>query len=226
MQSPDSLYKPVSTCSLKTFFMNTNTINPDGKTINFPQWQCYIIYVLLLSPFGYSIILLENKNRFFFQALLFFTGWLTFTFFEYISHRFWMHTKEKKHPGKSLQRHMNHHRHPTELKITDGMRNKLLAGNVLLVAAAFAANNYFIAFAGFYTGFVYYCFMHVFLHKRWAKKIFPRLQVSHIHHHCKHPDRCFGISVTWWDTLFNTNIPGDIIISDRVVQFYFGNDDH
>lgn len=192
----------------------------------FSQVLCYVIFLLLLTPFMYSIFLLENKSPLFFQALLFFTGWLTFTFFEYIAHRFWMHGKENKHPGKSLEQHMYHHRHPTELKITSGLRNKLLMINIILIVTAFWLNNYFTFFTGLYTGFVYYCFMHVFLHKPWAKKVFPRLQISHIHHHCKFPDRCFSSCLTWWDRLFRTNVSKDIKISERVVQFYFGNDNH
>lgn len=155
--------------------------------------------------------------------MLFFTGWLTFTFFEYIAHRFWMHSKEKKHPGKSLELHMNHHRHPTEIKITASFRNKLLVGNFLLIVVAVWFNNYFTFFTGLYSGFVYYCFMHVFLHKSWAQKI-PHLQLSHIHHHCKYPDHCFGTCVTWWDKLFNTGVSKEIKISERIVQFYFGNE--
>lgn len=206
--------------------MNTQTINANRKTTNFSQWQCYAIYLMLISPFIYCIIMLENKNRLLFHTLLFFTGWLTFTFLEYIAHRFWMHAKEKKHPGKSLEQHMHHHRHPTELKITAGLRTKLLVGNLLLIAIAFVFDNYLTVFTGFYSGFVYYCFMHVFLHKSWAKKIFPHLQVSHIHHHCKYPDRCFSTCLTWWDKLFNTGVSGKIKIPDRVVQFYFGKYNH
>ena len=206
-------------------------MNPQSMTNNrradfFSQVLCYVIFLLLLTPFMYSIFLLENKSPLFFQALLFFTGWLTFTFFEYIAHRFWMHGKENKHPGKSLEQHMYHHRHPTELKITSGLRNKLLMINIILIVTAFWLNNYFTFFTGLYTGFVYYCFMHVFLHKPWAKKVFPRLQISHIHHHCKFPDRCFSSCLTWWDRLFRTNVSKDIKISERVVQFYFGNDNH
>ena len=206
--------------------MNIQSMSQNRKAGNFLQMQCFVIFMFLLIPFIYGISFLENKSLAFFHTLLFFAGWLTFTFFEYIAHRFWMHGKEKKDPGKSLEQHMHHHRHPTELKITTGMRNKLLFINFLLIAIAAWLNNYFTFFAGLFFGFVYYCFMHVFLHKPWAKKIFPRLQSSHIHHHCKYPDRCFSSCLTWWDRLFRTNVPNEIKISERVVQFYFGNNHH
>ena len=206
--------------------MKSSTFDSTQKEKNFSQAECYAVFLFILSPVIYSITRLENENRLLFHLFIFFTGFIIYTFFEYISHRFWMHGKEKKHPVKSLERHMNHHRHPTELKITVGLRTQLLAANFMLLALAFDLNNYFTLFTGFYTGFVYYCFMHVFLHKPWAQKIFPRLQVSHIHHHCKYPDRCFSTCITWWDQLFNTSVPGNIKISPGIIQFYFGKSGH
>lgn len=206
--------------------MNTQSFGSSPKSRNFSQLECYAIFLFLLSPVIYGITWLESENRLSFHVLLFFTGFITYTFFEYISHRFWMHGKEKRHPGKSLERHMNHHRHPTELKITAELRTKLLLLNILFIVSAILLDNYFTFCTGLYTGFVYYCFMHVLLHKPWAQKIFPRLQVSHIHHHCKYPDCCFSTCVTWWDKLFNTSAPEDVRISPRIIKFYFGKSNH
>jgi len=206
--------------------MNKPSLAVNWKARNFSELQCYLIFLTLVSPVIYSITQFKNGNETVFHLLLFSTGFITFTFLEYIAHRFWMHGKEDKHPGKSLGPHMHHHRHPTELKITTAMRSQLLLGNVLLIVLAIWLNNYFTLFTGFYTGFVYYCFMHVLLHKSWAKKIFPQLQEYHIHHHCKYPDRCFSTCVTWWDKLYNTSVSKEVKISDKVLQFYFGNPAH
>lgn len=92
----------------------------------FQQTECYAIFFVLINPVTFGICLAENENRILFHLLLFSTGFFTFTFLEYIAHRFWMHGKEIKHPGKSLERHMDHHRHPTELKITPELRLRLL----------------------------------------------------------------------------------------------------
>ena len=188
--------------------------------------QCYAVFLFLISPIVYCIVKSVNASGILFHGLLFITGFMFFTFLEYIAHRFWMHGKEEKHPGKSLERHMHHHRHPTEIKITAAVRNKLVLANGLLIALACWFDNYFTLFTGFYSGFVYYCFMHVFLHQPWAKKIFPALQLAHIHHHCKYPDRCFSTCITWWDDLFNTSVPREVKISDRIQQFYFGKQVH
>ena len=204
--------------------MNTHSFSESWKTRSFSEKQCYAVFLFLLSPVIYFIIKIESGNAIAFHGLLFSIGFVTYTFIEYIAHRFWMHGKEEKHPGKSLERHMHHHRHPTELKITSAMRNRLLLGSILLIALSYWIDNYFTLFAGFYSGFVYYCFMHVILHKPWAKKVFPALQVSHIHHHCKYPNRCFSTCITWWDRLFNTGVPKEVKISDRILEFYFGED--
>src|SRR4030095_5919480 len=172
--------------------MNAQLFSGSWKARSFSEIQCYAVFLFLLSPVIYFIIKIENGNAIAFHGLLFSIGFITYTFIEYIAHRFWMHGKEEKHPGKSLERHLHHHRHPTELKITSAMRNRLLLGCILLIALSCWLNNYFTLFAGFYSGFVYYCYMHVFLHKPWAKKVFPALQTSHIHHHCKYPNRCFS----------------------------------
>jgi len=206
--------------------MNTKFFYSGWKSRRFSETQCYAVLFFLLIPVSYCIIQFESGNRVLFHGLLFFTGFTVFTFFEYIAHRFWMHGKEEKHPGKSLELHMHHHRHPTEIKITPRMRIRLLFGNSVLIGLACWCDNYLTLFAGFYSGFVFYCFMHVFLHKPWAKKVFPALQVSHIHHHCKYPNRCFSTCTTWWDVLFNTSVPKEIKISERILQFYFGNHDH
>ncbi len=196
------------------------------KARKFSELHCYAISLLLFSPLIYSAIELEQQYRSLFHLLLFFTGFFIFTFLEYIAHRFWMHTKEDKSPGKSLEQCMLRHRHLAELKISTRLRNKLVAINLLIILLAFVLNNYFTFLAGLYTGFVYYCFMHVFLHTTLAKKIVPHLQVSHIHHHCKYPDRCFSTCLTLWDKLFNTSVPKEVKISKRIIQFYFGKSGH
>ena len=206
--------------------MSTQTTYVNQKRRSFTERQCYLVLIVMIAPVIYVSVLLEHLNRFAFHSLLFLTGWCAFTFFEYIAHRFWMHDKEQKHPGKSLERHMNHHRHPTEIRITDTMRTILSVGSILLLALSVYLDNYFTLFTGFYSGFVSYTLMHVVLHKRWARKIFPRLQEAHIHHHCKYPENYYGVCTTWWDKLFNTDVPEAARISDRIREFYFGNEAH
>ena len=206
--------------------MNTKSFYASWKARNFSEMQCYAVLFFLLIPVSYCIIQFETGSGFMFHGLLFFTAFIVFTFFEYIAHRFWMHGKEESHPGKKPGTAYLSSQAPAELKITASMRNLLLLANFLLILFAVWLNNYFTLFSGFYSGFVYYCFIHLVLHKRWAKKVFPRMQVSHIHHHCKFPDRCFGTCLVWWDNLFNTSVSKEVKISGRILQFYFGSAGH
>ncbi len=196
------------------------------NSISFSESSCYTIFLLMFTPVFYCITVAATTNRTLFHTLLFLTGFISFTFLEYIAHRFWMHGKENKRPGSSLERHMDHHRHPTELKITTGLRTVLLTVDLLVVFFSFAFDNYFTFFAGLYNGFVSYCFMHYFLHQPGSGKVFPRLQVAHIHHHCKYPDRCFGVCTVCWDRVFNTSVPREVKIPPRVIAFYFGKSGH
>ncbi len=186
------------------------------------QFYCYCIYCLPATML-FIVSWYTKTQPVIFQTILFFWGWLTWTFVEYISHRFWMHSKPRMRQQKDFGNHQHHHSHPTEIRITGRQRFLLLIGILVMLTVSVLLQNYFIVAAGFYSGFVCYTFMHVILHKKWSAKIFPRLHQYHIYHHCKYPNRCFGICVTWWDVVFGTDPPKTARISDRIKSFYFGN---
>ena len=152
-------------------------------------------------------------------------GWWCWTFAEYIAHRFFMHPHHAKNKhGKG--RHHDHHLHPTAIKVTS--RQRLLFAGILmiLIGLNIILPRYFIIFTGLFSGFVWYCYMHVILHQPWTARLFPRLQQYHVYHHCKYPDKCFGVSVTWWDRICNTTPPKEAVISDRIRHFYFSGSSH
>ena len=144
---------------------------------------------------------------------------------EYIAHRFWMKINPRK-KRSSISNHLYHHTHPTELKVTDKDRFLLLISGVIIISFALLFHNYFTLFAGSYMGFLSYTFMHVVLHREWAKIVFPRLLKNHILHHCKFTNKCFGVTVIWWDKLFATAAPRDFHISDKVIRYYLGEKNH
>lgn len=186
------------------------------------QIICFWIFLIPAS----SLLVIANLTRpvsvAFSQAILFILGWISWTFGEYIAHRFWMHNRpETGKPGK-ITNHQYHHTHPTELKIKDTHRILLLLPGILILLYALLQLNYFTIFAGFYAGFISYQFMHVILHQRWAYTVFTRLMQNHILHHCKFTNKCFGVTVTWWDVLFNTSAPKNYKVPERIINYYFG----
>jgi sterol desaturase/sphingolipid hydroxylase (fatty acid hydroxylase superfamily) len=156
------------------------------------------------------------------QIILFLFGWISWTFLEYIAHRFWMPFRATV--GRSLDQsnHQYHYTHPTEIKITDTHRLFLLLPGIMIMIISIRLQNYFIIFGGLYAGFLTYLFMHGVLHRKWSAMLFPRLLQNHILHHCRFPNKCFGITVTWWDTLFGTAAPNKFKISEKVMSYYFG----
>jgi hypothetical protein len=186
------------------------------------QVLCFIFFMIPAIIILSTGVLTKNILPRLSQILFFILGWLTWTFLEYIAHRFWMHNKTAQKEKPALGGHMYHHTHPTELKISNSDRFLLLSIGLVILIIAFYLFNYFIIFAGFYWGFLSYTFMHVMLHRKWAKNFFPGLLQNHILHHCKFSNKCFGVTVTFWDKIFATSAPRSYQISEKVISYYFG----
>lgn len=205
--------------------MKTNA-NKVHQNENIQLVQCFAVFAPIATGLLWGIhTLLQSYMRIFYISLVL-LGWFCWTFAEYIVHRFFLHPRHahEKH-GKGL--HHYHHTHPTEIKITTGQRITFVIILGALITANYFLPVYFAIFTGLYLGFVTYCYTHVLLHKKWASAIIPRLQQYHVYHHCKFPDKCFGISCYWWDVIFQTTPPKEARISSRILRFYFeGNDKH
>ena len=174
-----------------------------------------------LASFLFSLPFLINKGNLIVHSFLLFTGWVLWTLSEYLAHRFWMHPTLKNEKPESPFNHLYHHKHPTEIKVTHFHRSFSLIIALILLGIGVWLNNYFTLFIGYFMGFVLYNFLHFWLHQEWSAYWLPALHKSHIHHHCKFPDKCFGVSTTLWDQLFNTASPRNAIISNRIRLFYF-----
>ena len=184
------------------------------------QVKCFSHFFILMACYVTLLTLLPTQ-RWFLAVNLFFSGWFSWTFFEYVLHRFWMHDKEKGDDSPIAQRHHHHHTHPTDIKVTAIQRLTLVLIVLILVTCSLWFMMYFLIVAGFVFGFAGYTMMHWILHQRWSAKLFPRLQKFHIYHHCKFPNTCYGVSVCWWDLWFNTVPPGEPVLLKRIIDFYF-----
>ena len=185
------------------------------------QAKYIFTYILLIMPVLFTISFIKNAMPVAFHLLCYFIGWLSWTFTEYMLHRFWHHG-DHCHESQFIKSHHEHHTHPGEIKIT-GLHRLLLVIiciGMLVLSAVF--NSFFSILAGFVIGICGYTFMHWLLHRSWSASLFPRLHQFHIYHHCKYPNHCHGISVPWWDILFKTTPPTGKQISQKVKQFYYG----
>ena len=178
----------------------------------------FALFIFSLSAMLASAIEVRSHSSLMFHGLLFAIGWYSWTFFEYILHRFYMHNKND-HFALS-KTHQHHHTHPNEIafKAIHRLVMVLIIGVLILISAQL--NNYFTLLAGFMFGIEGYLFMHRILHLKSAQRLLKKQVRYHIYHHCKYPHTCFGISVTWWDDIFRT-VPYKPKINQRVIDFYF-----
>jgi hypothetical protein len=217
-----------STAAIRLLFYKITAINKIScmKKTFFPprtkqHLKCFAIFCLFILPFSTLLFIVNSAGVFLLLNL--FMGLFCWTYFEYHLHRFWTHTEHGETKTQLVKSHLHHHHHPTEIKVTAVHRTILSAGCLVLLFLAIRWNNYFSIAAGFFIGFSYSFFSHWMLHQPWSKKIMPRLHKFHIHHHCKYPNRCFGFTTPLWDHIFGTTPPRGVIISDRVIQFYYGD---
>ena len=195
----------------------------NGERTN--QWKCFGVFLTISVPLIIATATLPALNPLFFILNLL-IGVLGWTYLEYHLHRFWTHKKNGATKEGSLGRHIHHHTHPAEIKVTALQRGVLIIITILFLVASVTWNNYFTVMAGFTGGFSYSFFSHWLLHQKWSAKICPNLHRFHIWHHCKQPDKCFGFSTILWDLVFGTHAPKDAVISKKVMQFYYGEHSH
>lgn len=201
--------------------MKTNSITGNRKIFFSEVVKSLLQFLLLLLPLVIIAFSIKSSDPYLSYSLLLFSGWLSWTFIEYFNHRFRMHSHGDHSKIIGYASHMSHHHHPTDIKITGIQRIFLFAGNIALLLLCFLYKNWIILFTGLYTGFVIYTLMHWFLHQKLSSKIFPEVHQFHIYHHCKHPDKCFGITVTWWDHLFDTIPHQQKEVTERIKTFYY-----
>lgn len=141
--------------------------------------------------------------------VLFLSGFLFFTFLEYIAHRFLFHMKPDSELKSVIQYHMHgvHHEYPK-----DKDRLAMPPPMSILLACVFFGlfyllmnTNVFGFLPGMLTGYAAYLFVHYIVHAYPPpKNIFKQLWVNHAIHHYKDSKVVFGVSSPLWDYIFGT----------------------
>lgn len=182
--------------------------------------KSFVFFIVMTSPLLW--IATEIRNiPFLFHSILLFSGWLSWTYTEYFFHRFIMHEADGSKGLGKLLNHSHHHKDPSDIRVTAPHRVSMIAISIVLIVLSIKLDNYFTFFCGYFFGFTAFCLMHVVLHHAWSKKVFPQLHQFHIHHHCKHTDKCFGVTISWWDHLYGTVPDKNLTISKRILVFYY-----
>ena len=139
-------------------------------------------------------------------------GIFSFSFVEYLLHRFVFHFEPKSESQKVFKYkiHGVHHEFPRDkdrlamppvisicIAVIFYVFFKLMMGNLVL-----------FFFPGFLFGYCIYLFIHYAIHRFHPPKNFLKiLWTHHALHHYKDDNNYFGVSVPMWDYIFGT-IPG------------------
>ena len=183
-----------------------------------PSTICLLFFAVVTVPPTATLFFFVNKH-WTFQLIAFAGGLFCWTFFEYFIHRFMMHGKEKKEYHKSL----HFHHHVTGTIFTSQVKRILYSsGAIILTGLSIFFSSYLFLLAGIATGLSLYSYMHVLLHKPWASKWIGGLQKFHMQHHFGQTEKCFGVTNTLWDKVFNTAGKAEKVAGAKSIELYFG----
>ena len=183
-----------------------------------PASICLLFFAVVTVPPAATLFFFVNTH-WTFQLIAFAGGVFCWTFIEYFIHRFMMHGKEKKEYHKSL----HFHHHVTGTIFTSQVKRILYSsGAIILIGLSIFFSSYLFLIAGIATGLSFYSYMHVWLHKPWASKWIGGLQKFHMQHHFGQTEKCFGVTNTWWDRIFNTAGKTEKAAGAKSIELYFG----
>jgi sterol desaturase/sphingolipid hydroxylase (fatty acid hydroxylase superfamily) len=183
-----------------------------------PASICLLFFAVVTVPPAITLFFFVDRH-WIFQLLAFAGGIFCWTFIEYFIHRFMMHGREKKEYHKSL----HFHHHVTGTILTSQVKRILYSlAAITLITISILFSSYLFLIAGIATGLSLYSYMHVWLHKPWASKWIGGLQKVHMRHHFGQAEKCFGVTNTWWDRIFNTTGKADKIANTKSIELYFG----
>jgi sterol desaturase/sphingolipid hydroxylase (fatty acid hydroxylase superfamily) len=148
---------------------------------------------------------------FYLQALTYAGGFLFWTFFEYLMHRYIFHLVSE---SKFLQRmqyasHGVHHEFPRDVeRVFMPPLPGIITISILFLLCYFLLHLFAFPFlAGMISGYMLYSLMHYSMHHlkppRWLKPLWKH----HSLHHYKYPNLAFGVSTPIWDYVFGTMPP-------------------
>jgi len=167
-----------------------------------------IVFVpVILFSFWYSLNSGVSVGR---TALLFLSGLVLWTLFEYLMHRFIFHFYPHGPFQTQLQfiMHGVHHQYPNDkdrlvMPVTVSIPITVL---MYLLFDALMAEHTFGFFSGFACGYVAYDMIHYSVH-HWHKAknpVMSKIRRHHMAHHFRDTNRGFGVSTPPWDYIFRT----------------------
>ena len=141
--------------------------------------------------------------------ILFIIGWLTWSFTEYMMHRYVFHMKHTNTFKRKIQYafHGVHHEYPKD-------KTRLAMPPLMSLSIAFIlfylfysiiGTHVFGFLPGFLIGYASYLFVHYIVHAYPPpNNAFRELWINHAVHHYKNDKVIYGVSSPIWDYVFGT----------------------
>ena len=169
-----------------------------------------VIYCIYL-PVIIGMLYLGHKDHGIsigYTILLFVSGMLTWSLFEYIAHRFLFHYEAKTTRAKRLVYIMHgiHHEYPRDKgRLFMPVIPSITLATIIFLTMRLALGwNSLGFFPGFLFGYLMYGSMHYALHAFAPPKFLKAFWRNHALHHYGEPDKAYGVSSGLWDIIFKT----------------------
>jgi len=175
------------------------------KTHPLVIWGMYtpiMAYLIYLSAINFEFSALKI-------LLLFVSGVLFWSLFEYIAHRFLFHWEPKSDRSRKIVYilHGNHHHFPRDRQrlFMPPVPSLIISSTLFALMYLVIGYKVFSFFPGFLIGYLMYGTMHYAIHAwnppfKWMK---PLWRNHHLHHY-KNEHNGYGVSSTLWDHVFGT----------------------
>lgn len=164
---------------------------------------------LIYLPSIFLLLTLSNDQTILPSIFLLCLGFFIWTLVEYLVHRFIFHHQSANEKFQKFQFfiHGYHHAQPRDSEryvLPLFITVPVFAITYLLFRVIFAKSGEPLC-AGFIVGYLAYDMTHYALHRfRPLTLLGKHLKYHHFYHHFKNNERCFGVTNTFWDYIFNT----------------------
>ena len=176
----------------------------------------------------YFIILVKSEVAFYRIGTYFLIGLFSWSFFEYIVHRFGYHkrTKSKKVQWFLDAFHLHHHNNLMDYRVLNAGFLLIYPLTIILLGAVYMLTNNLDNVSSFGLGmtlyYLFYEYVHYQIHKkRHQKGYLNKFQKYHLHHHYKNWNKNYGNTITLWDKIFKTY---DVKYKSLILTDYQVND--
>ncbi len=150
------------------------------------------------------------------HILFFALGVLSWTFLEYVIHRFWGHTRKKKPLNPFTGEHRRHH---AEFDYFAATWKKLMAAILVLTSVTLLIGfplgwlNGFAFASGLAGMYLVYEAIHWLAHHSAPVNAYGRwFRMHHFYHHFRSPKSNHGVTSPIWDMVFGTYVPVDEVV--------------